>query len=200
MSSRIKGGLRKRLVKLMATKIDHSSKLRTNIPAGLATASPPLGQQLGTRNINIPVFVKDFNEKTKHYKQGIPLPVRVKVNNDRTYELTIHNPPATYFLKQAAGIEKASTGSTKKEIAGKITLKHLYEIAVIKSQDPPLSLLTLEQICNMLIGICRTCGIKVVKDLKEEEYARFLEERREFLKEVREQLDEAKKSKMLRTT
>lgn len=30
------------------------------------------------------------------------------------------------------------------EVAGKITLKHLYEIAAIKIQDPPNALLTMQ--------------------------------------------------------
>lgn len=39
-------------------------------------------------------------------KEGIPLPVRVKVHSDRSYDLVMHKPPATYYLKQAAGIQK----------------------------------------------------------------------------------------------
>lgn len=34
-------------MKKVADKIDHSSKLRTNIPAGMAAAGPPLGPMLG---------------------------------------------------------------------------------------------------------------------------------------------------------
>jgi len=39
-------------------------------------------------------------------KEGIPLPCRIKVHSDRTYDLVIHKPPVTYYLKQAAGIQK----------------------------------------------------------------------------------------------
>lgn len=42
-----KAANRMKTVKKMIDKIDHSSKLRTNIPAGLANPSPPLGPQLG---------------------------------------------------------------------------------------------------------------------------------------------------------
>lgn len=52
-----------------------------------------------------------------------------------------------------------------KETCGKITLKHLYEIAKIKSQDPPLEWRPLQEICTMLIATARTCGIEVVRDL-----------------------------------
>lgn len=34
-------------MKKVTEKINHSSRLRTNIPAGMASAAPPLGTQLG---------------------------------------------------------------------------------------------------------------------------------------------------------
>ena len=47
--SKILGKLKKigKTSKKLVEKIDHSSKLRVNIPAGLASAAPPLGSQLG---------------------------------------------------------------------------------------------------------------------------------------------------------
>ncbi|XP_072749142.1 large ribosomal subunit protein uL11m [Anoplolepis gracilipes] len=187
----------KKLAKKLTEKIDHSSRLRVIIPAGLASSAPPLGSQLGQRNINIANFCKDFNQRTANIKEGIPLPCRVKVHSDRSYDLVIHKPPATYFLKQAAGIQKARMRHD--EVAGKITLKHLYEIAKIKSEDPPLALLSLEQICGMMVGIARSCGIEIVRDIDPEEYKQFLKEREEAITQYREELRLAKESKLLRT-
>lgn len=42
-----KGGGRMRMLKKNLVPVDHSSKLRVTIPAGLASPAPPLGQQLG---------------------------------------------------------------------------------------------------------------------------------------------------------
>lgn len=52
-----------------------------------------------------------------------------------------------------------------RETSGKITYKHLYEIAKIKQQDPPLEWKSLKDICVMLIATARTCGIEIVKEL-----------------------------------
>ncbi|XP_059613810.1 large ribosomal subunit protein uL11m [Phlebotomus argentipes] len=185
-------------LKKTVEKVNHSSKLSTNIPAGMAVASPPLGPMLGQRGINIAAFCKDFNERTKDMKEGIPLPCRVGVKADRSYELVIHSPPTTYFVKQAAGIMKGVMNPGR-EIGGKITLKHVYEIAKIKIQDPPNALLTLEQMCAMVIAAARTCGVEVVRELDPEEYAQFLEERKAIIEEQRRELQEKREAKMMRT-
>jgi large subunit ribosomal protein L11 len=86
-----------------------------------------------------------------------------------------------------------------KEVAGKITLKHVYEIARIKSEDPPLECTPLKVICGMLIGTARSCGIEVVRHLDPVEYGEFLEERKLIIEQQRKELDEKKEARMLRT-
>lgn len=85
------------------------------------------------------------------------------------------------------------------DVAGKITFKHLYEIAKIKSEDPSLALCSLETICKMIIGIARTCGIEIVREIDPVEYAQFLKEREAVIAQFREELQLAKESKMLRS-
>lgn len=67
------------------------------------------------RGLNIAAFVKDFNEKTKDMKPGIPLPTRVYVNPDRSYRMVIHKPPIMYYLMQAAGIQRGAMEPGKEE-------------------------------------------------------------------------------------
>lgn len=85
------------------------------------------------------------------------------------------------------------------EIVGKISLKHVYEIAKIKSQDREYQIYDLPEICKKVIGAAKSCGIQVVRDLDPEEYKAFLEERKicndQQLAEIQAKLE----SKFLRT-
>ena len=104
-----------------AIKINHHiGGLRTNIPAQMAVAGPPLATQLGQLGINIQQFVKDFNLRTSIFREGVPLPTRTNINPDRSYNLVIHHPTSTYFLKQAAGVKRGAMHPGK-EVTGYIT-------------------------------------------------------------------------------
>ncbi|KAE8743904.1 hypothetical protein FOCC_FOCC009462 [Frankliniella occidentalis] len=190
-------GAAKGFRKAVEKKIFHGP-LKTYIPAGMASGSPPLGTQLGARGVNIPAFVKDFNERTKNHKPGIPIPSIVEVKADRSYKLTLQLPPMPYYLFQAAGITRGAMKPSV-EVAGKITLKHVYEIANIKSQDIRYQASTLQEVVENVIFYARHCGIAVVKDLDPNEYGQFLEERSKIIEEQRAEIQEKREAKLLRT-
>ena len=85
------------------------------------------------------------------------------------------------------------------EPAGIVTLKHIYEIAKLKQEDPPLQSKSLEEVCKMVIGIAHKLGILVVRDLSAEEYDSFLKNREVILKEKQEERLRLKQAKMTRT-
>jgi large subunit ribosomal protein L11 len=68
-------------------------------------------------------------------------------------------PPASYFIKQAAGITAGSQKPGHQSVAT-ISLKHLHGIAEVKQKDTPN--VPLESVVKGLIGTCRAMGVKVV--------------------------------------
>lgn len=58
---------------------------------------------------------------------------------------------------------------------------------------------SLEDLCNMVIGSARTCGIEVVREINPTEYKEFLAERKIVEEQQRKELQEKKEAKMLRT-
>jgi len=188
-----------RLKKAAGAKITHHrGGLKTTIPAQMAVAGPPLATQLGQLGINIQQFVKDFNLRTSIYKEGVPLPTRTTMNPDRSYNLVIHHPTNTYLLKQAAGVKRGPQ-FLGQETCGYITRKHLYEIALVKSQDPPLQMVDLKDVCRQLIDSANSLGIKVVDSIDPEWYQDFLEERKEIVERQKQELQALKEAKLLRT-
>ncbi|XP_035231885.1 39S ribosomal protein L11, mitochondrial-like [Stegodyphus dumicola] len=193
-----KSGRRVKGFKKIIEKVIHPPYLKTQIPAGKAMPGPPLGPHLGQRNINVALFCKEFNERTKDIKEGIPLSCKISIKPDRTFDIDIYKPHTSYFVKQAAGCEKGSMSPGPKDWAGKISLKHVYEIAKIKSEDPYFECTPLKEVCQAIIDSARRVGVEVVPKLIEEEYAEFLEKRKEIIAQQAAELDEKRKAKILR--
>jgi len=101
----------------MAKKVIAEIKLQ--IPAGQANPSPPVGPALGQRGVNIMEFCKAFNAQTQA-QAGLIIPVIITVYADRSFTFITKTPPAAVLLKRAAGIEKGS-GETGKKQVGQVT-------------------------------------------------------------------------------
>ena len=139
----------------MAKKINAQIKL--HVPGAQANPAPPVGPALGQHGVNIMQFCKQFNEQTKG-KDGLILPVVISVYEDRTFSFIIKTPPSSILLKRAANLAKAS-GTSGKEIIGKVTLKQVEEIAKQKMQD--LNTSDLAQAIKIIQGTARSMGIAI---------------------------------------
>ena len=84
---------------------------KSQVPAGRANPSPPIGPALGQRGLNIMEFCKQFNAKTKDLEQGAPIPVKITVFSDRSFSFEMRTPPAAYLLKKAAKISGRLQGA-----------------------------------------------------------------------------------------
>ena len=141
----------------MAKEITAVVKLQ--LPAGKATAGPPVGSSLGPHGINIPAFTKEFNDKTAS-QAGLIIPVVITIYQDRSFDFVLKTPPAAVLVKKALGIESGS-GKPNRTKVGKITMAQIREIAETKMPD--LNASSVEQAMTMVIGTCKSMGV-VVED------------------------------------
>jgi large subunit ribosomal protein L11 len=141
----------------MAKKIDGYIKLE--IPAGQANPSPPVGPALGQRGLNIMEFCKAFNAATQNMEQGVPTPVIITAYQDHTFSFVMKTPPASYFLRKAAGLEKGAA-TAGRESVGQVTRAQLKVIAETKMVD--LNAHDLDAAIRMIAGSARSMGLEVV--------------------------------------
>ncbi|MBO6950192.1 MAG: 50S ribosomal protein L11 [Rhodospirillales bacterium] len=140
----------------MAKKIAGYVKLQ--VPAGQANPSPPIGPALGQAGLNIMEFCKAFNAETQNMEPGMPVPVVITAYGDRTFSFVTKTPPASYFLKKAAKVNKGS-GTPNKNKVGKVTMNQCREIAELKMKD--LNAHDVEAAAKMIAGSARSMGIDV---------------------------------------
>jgi large subunit ribosomal protein L11 len=148
----------------MAKKVVGSLKLQ--VKAGQANPSPPIGPALGQRGINIMEFCKAFNAKTQDMEPGAPVPTIITYYADKSFSFEMKTPPASFFLKKAAGLKPVGKrnrpkGSEKpgRDIAGSVTTAQVRQIAEAKMKD--LSANSVEAAMQIILGSARSMGIEV---------------------------------------
>lgn len=132
--------------------------LKLIIPAGKATPAPPVGPALAPHGINIKEFCDKFNAQTKD-KAGLNIPVKVKVFEDKSFEIEIKTPLTSELLKKAAGIEKGSGEPGKKNV-GKITREQLRKIA--EQKLPDLNTDDIQKAMKIIEAQAKNMGIEIV--------------------------------------
>jgi large subunit ribosomal protein L11 len=140
----------------MAKKIVGYIKLQ--VPAGKANPSPPIGPALGQRGLNIMEFCKAFNAQTQGMEPGMPIPVEITAFADKSFTFKLKTPPATYFIKKAAKVDKGSSKPHTDKV-GKLTRAQAEEIAKAKMKD--LTAADLDAAVRTIAGSARSMGITV---------------------------------------
>ena len=142
----------------MAKQIEGYIKLQ--VPAGQASPSPPIGPALGQRGLNIMDFCRAFNDSTQSLEAGVPIPTIVTVYVDKSFTFTTRKPPASFFLKRAAKIEKGSTEPGRDDQpVGTVTQAQLREIAEEKIED--LNTGDIDRAMKIIAGSARSIGLEV---------------------------------------
>ena len=133
-------------------------KMKLQIKAGQANPSPPVGPALGQRGINIMEFCKAFNAKTQEMEPGAPCPTVITYYQDKSFDMDIKTPPASYYLKKAAKLKSAAK-LPGRETVGTVTTKQVKEIAEAKWKD--LNANDVEAAMKIILGSARSMGIEV---------------------------------------
>src|ERR1700689_5970743 len=132
-------------------------KIGLQLPAGKATPAPPVGPALGPYSLNIMDFCKEYNERTQS-KAGMIIPVEITVFEDRTFSFITKTPPASFLIKQEAGLESGSAVPNRTKV-GKITQAQLRKIAEAKMPD--LNANDVEMAMRIIAGTARSMGVEV---------------------------------------
>lgn len=135
------------------------ANLKMRVPAGRATAGPPVGSILGQHGLNLMEFVQAFNDKTKDL-MGKDVIVHLKVYEDRTYSFEVVGQPVDDMIREALKIQKGS-GKPHTDKVGKITRAQLEEIAKVKMGV--LNANDLEAAVKTIAGTARSMGVEVEK-------------------------------------
>ena len=132
--------------------------LKLRIPAGRATAGPPVGSTLGQWGLNMMEFINPFNEKTKDL-MGKDVIVHIRVFEDRTFDWKSLGQPVDDLIREKAGIQKGS-GKPHTDKVGKITKAQIAEIVEVKRDQMNAS--DDEAAAKIIAGTARSMGVEVI--------------------------------------
>ena len=134
--------------------------IKLQVPMGKANPAPPIGPALGQKGLNIMEFCKAFNAATESLEKNMPVPVVITVYKDKSFTFTTKTAPVSFFLKKAAGLQKGGSAPGR-DVAGKVTLSQVKEIAEQKMSD--LNAVDMDGAVAMISGSARAMGLEVVE-------------------------------------
>ena len=89
---------------------------------------------------------------------SMDIPVVVTIYADRSFGLEYKEPPASFLIKKAAGLEKGS-GEVGTDIVGELSSSQIREIAESKQAD--LNASSVEAAMRIIEGTARSMGVEV---------------------------------------
>ena len=133
------------------------ANLKLKIPAGKASAGPPVGSTLGQYGVNMMDFVTPFNEATREMK-GI-VTAHIIIYDDRSMEFRVVGQPTDDLIKNVLGIKKGSGKPNSEKIPKKLSSAQLTQIAEEKAKD--MNADDIEAVKKMVAGTARIMGVEV---------------------------------------
>ena len=133
------------------------ANLKMRIPAGKASAAPPVGSILGQQGVNMMDFINPFNEQTKEMK-GITT-VHITIYEDRTMKFHVVSQATDEMIRARLGIQKGSGRPNSEKISKKLSEADLAAIAEEKARD--MNTDDVAAVKKMVAGTARSMGVEV---------------------------------------
>ncbi len=140
----------------MAQKVVKAN-LKLKIPAGKASAGPPVGSTLGQYGVNMMDFVTPFNEQTRDMKGTVT--AHITIYDDRSMDFRVVSQPTDDLIRNALGIQKGSGRPNSEKISKKLTDSQLTQIAEEKAKD--MNTEDIESVKKMVAGTARSMGVEL---------------------------------------
>ncbi len=141
----------------MAGKKQVKANLKLKIPAGKASAAPPVGSTLGQYGVNMMDFIQPFNDQTKEMRGTVT--AHITIYDDRTMDFRVVSQPTDDLIRQKLGIQKGSGKPNSEKLPQKLTMAVLTEIAEEKAKD--MNTDDVESVKKMVAGTARSMGVVV---------------------------------------
>ncbi|MBW3569002.1 50S ribosomal protein L11 [Candidatus Parcubacteria bacterium] len=135
------------------------ANLKMKIPAGKATAAPPVGSTLGQYGVNMMDFIQPFNDATKEMRGNVT--AHITVFDDRTMKFRVVSEPVDDQIRSKVGIQKGSGKPNTEKIDKKLSDADLTAIAETKAQD--MNTDDIESVKKMVAGTARSMGVEIEK-------------------------------------
>ena len=134
------------------------ANLKMKIPAGRASAAPPVGSTLGQYGVNMMDFINPFNDATRDM-QGATVTAHITVYDDRTMTFRVVGAPTDDLIRAKLSIQKGSGKPNSEKVAKKLSDAQLTEIAEAKAKD--MNTDDIPAVKNMVAGTARSMGVEI---------------------------------------
>ena len=134
------------------------ANLKMKIPAGRASAAPPVGSTLGQYGVNMMDFINPFNDATKDM-QGAIVTAHITIYDDRSMIFRVVGAPTDDLIRAKLVIKKGSCKPNSEKIPKKLSDQALTEIAEAKAHD--MNTLDVAAVKKMVAGTARSMGVEI---------------------------------------
>ncbi len=134
-----------------------TANLKMKIPAGKASAAPPVGSTLGQYGVNMMDFINPFNDATREMKGTVT--AHIRIFDDRTMDFRVVSEPVDDLIRAKLGVQKGSGRPNTEKLDKKLSDQALTEIAEAKMAD--FNANDIEAAKKIVAGTARSMGVEI---------------------------------------